>query len=903
MKSLRSRMTLIILLTLGAIYYVSPTLIYFSLPKETRNDQKVLESHIPSWMPKKHIKLGLDLQGGVQLVLGVDTTAAIDNKLSRLGTEIARWANQDKQQVKEAYSIKGEQKVRVILADGVDQGEFKVQLAEEYPRLEQASRDGQSIDFQFKDSELGRIREAALEQAERVVRNRVDKWGVSEPLISRRADKSILVQLPGFRDPERARELLGRTAQLKFKLVDEEFQGFSSLAGSLPPGVTYEPRSGALISESKEAILKVAAPLVPEGREIQFEETQIAAGKKTQYTSYVLKASTELSGEDVLDATVTMNSNTLDNRPAVSIRFTGTGGKRFGDLTGENVGKRMAIVLDDVVVSAPVIQEAITGGSAQITMGSDRAYQETVNEAQQLSLILRSGALPAPITILEERQVGATLGPELANQGVASVGLGLLLVLVFMVAYYRRPGGISALALVLNGLFLLTLMASFGFALTLPGFAGFILTLGMAVDANVLINERIRQEMREGKSAKKAVENGFGKVFWTIIDANVTTLIAAFVLIETNSSGPIKGFAVALILGLLVSMFTSLFVTRALFDLVLSRINLPDHKLRAWIGYSKGIDANFNFLKFGRLAAGIGLVVVLAVFGLASTKGFNWSVDFAGGTELEVLFDAEVKPSDLRSTLKEVGINSPTLQAVGTGGHHYLIRFEDSIVAGIDKNAEGAAGSSSQAFRSSLMDKLSVYGPDLQRVDFVGPLIGSELRKQGVLSVLWAIVGILIYIAFRFDMRFGPGAVYKMVQDVFVILAFYLIFQRSFDLTSVAALLTVVGYSVNDTIVIYDRIRENLTLNPRRKLAENINASLNETLTRTINTSVTTIIALGGVLIFGTAQIWNFAAAMSVGVLSATLSSMFIASSFILWLEHWRKNRARNAAAGQKVAS
>lgn len=899
MKSLRGRGLFIAIITLLAIYYVSPTLVYFSLPKAERNDQELFEKALPDWLPQKHIKLGLDLQGGVQLVLGVDTQAAIDNKLGRLGTEISRWANESKKQVKEAYSLEGQQTLRILLEPGVDSGLFKQQLSEEYPGLKQVNREGEQIDFVYADSQLNRIREAALEQAERVVRNRVDKWGVSEPAISRRADKSILVQLPGFKDPDKARELLGRTAQLQFKMVDEEFEGFKDL--KLPETVTSTGQGArqSLISEDKATVVSLVKDQIPEGRELLFEERKIAGGTKTQFISYVVKAATELSGEDVLDASVSYDPNSLSNDPVVSMQFTGSGGKRFADITGENVGKRMAIVLDDIVVSAPVINTKISGGSAQITLGSDQGFQQKQQEALDLALILRSGALPAPITILEERQVGATLGPELANQGVLAVGLGFLLVIVYMSTYYRRLGFISTIALAVNGLLLLMFMASFGFSLTLPGFAGMILTLGMAVDANVLINERIRQEYRNGKPFRKAIENGFAKVFWTIIDSNVTTLIAAFVLIETNSSGPIKGFAVALIIGLLTSMFTALYVTRFLFDFVFSRIS-SEKKATAWLlggSSSEKKQRSFDFLKFGKLSSIIGLLLATGVIAVGASKGVNWSVDFVGGTELEILFEKDIESAKIRSALVDAGIDSSTLQKVGEQSRHYLIRFE----GGDFKIKAAAQGENSVASVDNLRDKLltslSDYGPDLQRVDFVGPLIGKELRKQGLLSVIWSILGILIYIGLRFDMRFGPGAIYKMVQDVFVIMGFYIFFQRSFDLTSVAAILTVVGYSVNDTIVIYDRIRENLSLSPRNTLYETINRSINETLSRSINTSVTTVIALVGILTFGSAQIWNFAAAMAVGVFSATLTSIFLASVSVLWFANWKKQRASQKLA------
>ena len=911
MKSLRVRLSLVLLLTLGALYYLSPTFIYFSLPKEQRNDTALLDKAIPSWMPKKHIKLGLDLQGGVQLVLGVDTQAAIDNKLSRLGTEIERAQNEPKKQIAQAYNIKGQQVLRVVLEAGVDEGALREAVRKDHPELESAGSKGNQIDFRFAEAQVKRIRDAALEQAERVVRSRIDKWGVSEPSINRRADRSIMVQLPGFKDPERARELLGRTAQLKFKLLDEDFKGFDALQGKLPVGVTVERRGNsgatAIVGENKAALVEATKGLIPEGRELLFEETKLAGNaNKVRYSGMVLKASTELAGEDVLDASVMYDSNSLDNRPMVSLKFTATGGKRFGDITGATIGKRMAIVLDDVIVSDPVIQARIAGGTAQITLGSDRPIAEVDAEAQSLALILRSGALPAPITVLEERQVGASLGPELANQGVGSVMVGLVFVLMFIVWYYKRPGLLSCVALILNAIFLLALMASFGFSLTLPGFAGFILTLGMAVDANVLINERILDELAEGRPPLKALENGFGRVFWTIIDSNVTTLIAAFVLLETSSSGPVKGFAIALILGLIVSLFTALSVTRWLFSFVISR-SKNDAQVKAWLGWSnvqkaaKSSRRRLDFMKYGNTVAGIGLAIIISVLGLAATKGFNWSVDFKGGTEMEIRYGQAIKTEVLRDALEKSGVEDPNLQAVGEGGKQFLIRFEGSNLANAEGGAESAqAGVAANSIRDSVVKFTADYQPDVLRVEYVGPAIGKELRKQGILSLLWAILGIALYVALRFDMRFTPGALLKMTQDVFVVLAFYLLFQRSFDLTTVAVLLTIVGYSVNDVIVIYDRIRENIQGHSARSLRDNINIALNETLSRSINTSVASIFSLGGIFFFGTAQILNFAFAMVIGIISATLTSTFLATSAVLWADQFQKKRALQASAVAK---
>ncbi|MCX6128733.1 MAG: protein translocase subunit SecD, partial [Proteobacteria bacterium] len=580
----------------------------------------------------------------------------------------------------------------------------------------------------------------------------------------------------------------------------------------------------------------------------------------------------------------------------VSMKFTPTGGKRFGDITGGNIGKRMAIVLDDVIVSDPVIQTKISGGSAQITLGSDKAHDIKTNEAQQLALILRSGALPAPITILEERQVGATLGPELANQGVFSVLVGLAFVLIFITGYYKRPGALSSLALILNGILLMALMAAFGFSLTLPGFAGFILTLGMAVDANVLINERIIDELRDGRAPLKALENGFSKVFWTIIDTHVTTLLAAFVMLETSSSGPVKGFAISLILGLLVSLFTAITVTRMLFELMLQRAH-TEAKIKVWLGWARAQKQalaprkHFDFMKYGKLISGLGLAIVVAVFVAASTVGFNWAVDFAGGTQIDILFGKPVDVKVVRDAFNESGVKDLQLQAVGASNLQFSARFEGSNIAG----SNGASESSSEAnksIRQALLSKLAAYEPDVQRVEYVGPAIGKELRKQGVYSVFWALLGIVLYVGLRFDSRFTPGALVKMVIDVFAVLGFYVFLQKPFDLTAVAGVLTIVGYSVNDCIVIYDRIRENIQHFPRRTMYDNINFALNETLTRSINTSFATMISLFGILLFGTSQILHFATAMVLGIIVATISSTFVATTCLLYFEQWQKKRA-----------
>jgi preprotein translocase SecF subunit len=336
-------------------------------------------------------------------------------------------------------------------------------------------------------------------------------------------------------------------------------------------------------------------------------------------------------------------------------------------------------------------------------------------------------------------------------------------------------------------------------------------------------------------------------------------------------------------------MFTSLYCTKLFFNIMLSRCQ-TDQQVRSWLGTGKKTALrvfNVNFLKYGKMATAIGILIVVGVVGSTSVRGINWAVDFVGGTEIEVAYGQDVDAKRIREVAAGAGVNNMVIQALEGGKSRYLLRFEKAD----EKESTQSDMQRIEDMRTAINTEMAELSPDIQRVDFVGPQIGRELQTQGALSVFYAVLCVFAYILLRFDMRFGPGAVLKMLQDVFIIIAFYAFFWRSFDLTSVAALLTVVGYSVNDTIVIYDRIRENIMLYPKRKLYENINFSLNECLSRTINTSVTTIVALVGILIFGTAQIWNFAAAMVIGVIAATLTSNFIASSFVLWFENWKKTQ------------
>ncbi len=563
------------LVVLAAAYFLVPTFVYFSLPPDVRNDREAFEKALPKWAPKRRVNLGLDLQGGVHLVLGVDLDKAVKDKLVRRGEELRQYANEKKLAFSSIKADPAAGEVNVAFASEADAESFQ-KVAMAYWNDMKVAQSGTETKLVFADDYISNFRESAIEQALRTVRNRVDALGVAEPTIARRGESDLVVQLPGYKSPEQAKELLGRTAQLQFQIVaDEEGRTVAASFKDLPPGFTVESDGGQsyVVSEDRKALERYLEGKAPEGTTWavgRLERRDQLPGAKPVFRSWLLKSTVELTGDRLTDARPQLDQSMGGaGKPYVSLSFDKEGGNQFERLTGANIDKRLAIVLDGNVDSAPVIQSKISGGQAQITLGSAKNYNELLDEATQLSLVLRSGALPAPVTILEERTVGASLGPELIRKGSIAALVGLALVVLFMLVYYKVVGAIADVALILNGVLILAAMGVAGATLTLPGIAGFILTLGMAVDANVLINERIREELRDGKLPKTAVENGYGKAFWTIFDANVTTLIAGFVLMYYGT-GPIRGFAVTLIIGLLASMFTAIVVTRLFVDALVS---------------------------------------------------------------------------------------------------------------------------------------------------------------------------------------------------------------------------------------------------------------------------------------------------------------------------------------------
>ena len=504
--------------------------------------------HMPEWwkktMPSRGIVLGLDLQGGLHLVFEVEGDKAVEITTERIAArlkDLFAKKNLTAEVATEGLSI-------TITPSAAD---IRKAVEDNYPILapvETASR----LVYKISGKESQRIKDTATDQALETIRNRIDQFGVAEPTIHRQGENEIVVQLPGVKDPKRAIELIGKTAQLEFKLVDDDAKVAAELPQSIVPG-------------EEEELKRQFAGKIPEDTEILFEKRVNKETGAVRKIPLLVKKQASLTGDLLSDAKVNIDSRFSE--PYVSLSFNAAGGKLFEEVTGANVKKRLAIILDNTIYSAPVIQEKIAGGNAQIT-GSF-----SMEEARDLSIVLRAGALPAPMKMLQNVTVGPSLGRDSIEAGKIAGIIGTIAVIIFMILYYRVSGVIADFALFLNIILLLGAMAALNATLTLPGIAGIILTIGMAVDSNVLMFERMREELRAGKTPRAAVDSGYKKAFWTIFDSHVTTLITAAVLFQFGT-GPIKGFAVTLSLGVSINLFTALIGTKSIFDIINSRREL-----------------------------------------------------------------------------------------------------------------------------------------------------------------------------------------------------------------------------------------------------------------------------------------------------------------------------------------
>lgn len=923
----------------------------------------------------QEINLGLDLKGGMNVMLQV--------QLEDLVKALA--GNNSSPEFQKAVALAKERSVNSkldfisLFAEAwkeVGGGQRLAQIFGTYEmrdRIKPESTDEQVISVIREESE------SAVANSFNVLRNRIDRFGVTQPSIQKLGNTGrILVELPGVKEPERVRKLLQGTASLEFwtTFASQEIAPYLEEANAML-AQTLDTEEEAAPAESAESDDLVAQEIKAQGGEAdnadveaykkanplfavlspsQFRDNAcigLAAAADTalinQYlrmpevaalfpaefrpmwsvkpTSYIknsniyelvaIKASSR-DGKAPLDGGVVTNARVeYDNRrggePGVSMTMNAEGANIWARLTKENIGRQVAIVLDGTVYSYPTVQTEITGGSSSITGNF------TIEEATDLANVLNSGKLPAPATIVQEQVVGPSLGAASIHAGLVSFIIAFCLVLLYMVLFYKGAGLVADIALLTNVVLLFGTLSAFGAVLTLPGIAGLVLTMGMAVDANVIIYERIKEELKAGKGLGKAIHDGYANAYSAIIDGQVTTLLTGLVLFFFGS-GPIKGFATTLIIGIITSVLTSIFITRLIFD---DRVNAGKG-----VTFETKFTRNFlkntkiNFLSGKKWSYAIsGALIVIAIASMCF-KGFTFGVDFTGGRTYVVRFDKPVTAEDVRQATNKVfeaaaakddNVSGASVEVKQFGGDSQMkittsYKFEDESSA-VDTEIEGMLYESLKGFYADDLT-LSEFTSTLDNPngiissDKVGASIANDIKRNALISIVLALLVIFGYIAVRFKgWTWGLGGVVSLAHTSVIVIGFFslfsgiLPFNLDVDQTFIAAILTIIGYAINDNVVIFDRIRENLGLHPNEDFRETVNKSLNATLTRTVNTSVSTLLPMLAIAIFGGESIRGLSVALCLGICIGTYASIMIGTPIM----YDATMRARKKAALKNV--
>ena len=900
----------------------------------------------------KEINLGLDLKGGMNVMLQVqleDLVKALagENQTPEFNRALALAKERSVNSTSDFITLFGE------AWNEVSGGQRLAQIFGTYEMRDQ-------IKPESTDAEVLNViqteAESAVANSFNVLRNRIDRFGVTQPSIQKIGNTGrILVELPGVKEPERVRKLLQGTASLEFwttfeyseiypymveannllaQILSDETPAAEAAEGEAEEGQAEDIVAQELAqqegSDAELDAFKKANPLfsilnpsqmrgnacigfanaidtatvnrylaMPQVAEIfppefkgmwSVKPTEYVAGDNV-YELVAIKASSRdgkapLDGSVVTDARVDYDSRRGAGTPGVSMTMNAEGANTWARITKDNIGRQVAIVLDGTVYSYPTVQTEITGGSSSITGNF------SVEEATDLTNVLKSGKLPAPATIVQEQVVGPSLGAESIRKGLISFLIAFLLVLVYMVLFYKGAGLVADFALLTNVLLLFGTLASFGAVLTLPGIAGLVLTLGMAVDANVIIYERIKEELKAGKGIGKAVQDGYRNAYSAIIDGQVTTLLTGLVLFFFGS-GPIKGFATTLIIGIITSVLTSIFITRLVID---DRLKKGKSITFEW-EWSKNFlkNTHVDFLgkrKYSYIISGaLILIALLSIF----IKGFTYGVDFTGGRTYVVRFDQPVTAEDVRSAAESVfnaADPESSVEVKQFGGESqmkittsYKVDDESSTVdAEIERMIfDGLKGLYSQNITFEDFVDTANNPNGIISSDKVGASIASDIKRSAVISVILALLIIFAYIAWRFKgWTWGLGGVVSLAHTAIIIIGFFslftgiLPFNLDVDQTFIAAILTIIGYAINDNVVIFDRIRENLGLHPIADFKETVNSSLNATLTRTVNTSVSTLLPMLAIAFFGGESIRGLSVALCLGVLIGTYASIMI---------------------------
>ncbi|MCX7871860.1 MAG: protein translocase subunit SecD [Verrucomicrobiae bacterium] len=688
-------------------------------------------------------------------------------------------------------------------------------------------------------------KKAALSQAVEVIRKRVDRFGVAEPIIQPAGDDRILIQLPGLSeaDKESAKRQIQRAAFLEFRMV--------------------HPQSDELIKKG----------IIPPGYEILKERRR--DGNKEYYEPIVVskKAERGFTGKYIKRAMP--DRDPITGQILIRFELIDEGAKLFADITRENIGQRLAIVLDGELYSAPIIRSEIPSGSGVIE------GRFTPEEAIELANVLEN-PLETPVSILEARDVEPSLGKDSIRSGITASIIGVVAVSIFMMVYYMLAGFVANLALILNIIILFGVLCYIDTTLTLPGIAGIVLTIGMAVDANVLIYERIREELAAGKSLKGAIAAGYSRAFGTIFDTNLTTLIASVILIYMGT-GPVKGFGVTLTIGVSVSMFTALVVTRLIFDWCLDRNLITSLKMLHFFG-----TTNIDFIKYAKPAFVFSWIII--IIGMAYgvfVRGHNvLGPDFAGGDRLTLSFAQKVDVGQIRSTVEKLKIGEVSIQ------------YQKDISVNKENLSIVSAYGTGERVVKVLNEQFPNAKFHIESYETVGPSVGREIQGTAIKAALIAMFGILIYVAFRYEFSFAVGAIVALVHDILMSLGIFFLAGKELNAPILAAVLTIIGFSVNDTIVIFDRIREDLKIGMKGTFGEIINRAINQTLSRTVITSGTVFLATLSLYIFGGGVINDFAFIFLVGIITGTYSSIYIASALVYF---WHKGERPKLAAQPSI--
>ena len=882
-------------------------------------NEKVYLGYTYQDVKEKEINLGLDLKGGMNVMLQVQ----LEDLVRALADHSTDPAFLQAMETAKANNVNSSQDFIALFGEAWEQTAGGRRLAEIFGTYELREKvKPESTDREVLDVIRSEAK-SAIDNSFNVLRNRIDRFGVTQPNIQPVGNSGkILIELPGVKDPERVRKLLQGTASLEFwpTFTGQEVDLYAvdarvaEILGNLgdttavrnPLFSVLQPSgwnnaclgfSAGVDTATVNRYLAMAEDVLPQGFRGMWtvKPSEYAPGSNL-YELVAIKATSRdgkapLDGGSVTDARVDFNGQQNGGSPGVSMSMNAEGASVWARLTKDNIGKQIAIVLDGLVYSYPNVLNEITGGSSQITGNFD------MEEAEDLANVLKSGKLPAPATIIQEQVVGPSLGSASIRAGLISFLIAFCLVLIYMVFFYQGAGLIADAALLCNVLLLFGTLVSFGAVLTLPGIAGLVLTLGMAVDANVIIYERIKEELAAGKGFSKAVADGYHNAYSAIIDGQLTTLLTGIIL-YIFGSGPVQGFATTLIIGIVTSVLTSIFITRLIFDDRIAKGKTVTLSNKLTEGFLKNTKIDFiGAKKWSYIISGALIVISIAsiVF-----KGFSYGVDFTGGRTYIVRFDQSVKAEDVRAAVENTfqaaasaaGEDQYSVEVKQFGGDaqmkittQYKNKSEDTSV---DAEIESllfdalkgfyAEPTTLAQFTSTLENPNGIVSSDK-----VGPTIARDITRSAFIAVFLALLMIFAYIAWRFKgWAWGLGGVVSLAHTALIVIGFFslfngiLPFNLDVDQTFIAAILTIIGYAINDNVVIFDRIREQKGLHPNADFRDTVNTALNATLTRTVNTSVSTLLPMLAIAIFGGESIRGLAVALCLGVLIGTYASILI---------------------------